>query len=290
MINLDRAYCKETDSVLTIYQVRDLHFDEESDFNARKVTFECPDEDCDAPLIGVNHTKAEFKTTPHFRLLKNHKHADQCDIGNNNLNERKDEPKERQLERSHKVSDHPEVLLLERQPTPYSTGKLRKNKKAPTKASADQPSSVSTSEKPSPHETSCLEHVVETWESNTREELSNSLLTIGDKTKWYRNAFKFIDYFADEKGLIYWGNVKSIKKYGYDYAIKFREQPVSEGKNRQISIYLSAALIESYRKRKLFRRYIESLIEKTDSGVRCYFVGAYPKLKEKDVDTPYPYS
>lgn len=285
-IKLDRAYCRETDSVLTIYQVRDLHFDDEETFNARKAHFECPDEDCDASLVGVNHAKVEFKNTPHFRLLTNHKHSGGCDYGNENNKKVTDEPEEKGIERNHKVSDHPEVLLLERQPVPFGTGKPRKKKKSAAPPSTlDISTSNGDHDNSAPHETSCLEHIVETWVSNDAEDLQHSLLTIGDKTKYYRNAFKHIDYFTDEEGLIYWGNVKSIKKYGKGYAITFKERPWFEGEKRQISIYIPSELIERYRKRKLFRRYIESLLDHADSGVTCYFVGTYPSLKDDEVVT-----
>lgn len=292
-IKLDRAYCHETDSVLTIYQVRDLHFDEEQDFNARSSNFECPDEDCGAALVGVNHAKAEFKYAPHFRLLTNDRHDDLCDYIEGRKKGLTNTKKEIGLERNYKVSEHPEILLLERQKTPLGTGKPRKSKKTDTSATHTLETSIPNdeNENTSPHETSCLEHVVETWVSNSPEDLQNSLLTLGDKTKWYRNAFKPIKYFYKEEGLIYWGEVKSIKKYtrksssGSDYAITFSDRPWFEGESRQVSIYISSELIDGYRKRKLFRRYIESLIDHGNRGVTCYFVGAYPELKDNDVIT-----
>lgn len=283
-IKLDRAYCSETGSVLTIYQVRDSHFDDEEVFNARKAHFECPDEDCNAPLVGVNHAKIVFKNTPHFRLLTNHKHSEACDYRDDKSKIVSEESDEAGAERNHKISDHPEVLLLERQPVPFDTGKPKKKRKV-TKppVTLDTSTLNSNGDKYSPHETSCLEHIVETWVSNGAEDLKYSLLTIGDKTKYYRNAFKHINYFTDEEGLIYWANVKSIKRYGKDYAITFEERPWFEGERRQISIYIPNELIERYRKRKLFRRYIESLLDHSYSEVTCYFVGAYPSLKADEV-------
>jgi hypothetical protein len=285
-IKLDRAYCQETDCVLTIYQVRDLHFDEEESFNAKAAHYECSDEDCDAALVGVNHTKAEFKNAPHFRLLTGNKHSDACDYGNESGLKTVSESEGNHNERSHKVSAHPEVLLLDRQPAPFGSGKPKK-KNNPSAHPSDlnlSPSHVGN-EKAAPHETSCLEHIVETWLSNSAEDLRSSLLTIGDKTKYYRNAFKSIEYFTDEEGLIYWGTVKSIKKYGKDYAITFKERPLFDGEKRQISIYISNELIDRYRKRKLFRRYIDSLINHANQNIKCYFVGAYPQLKGEEVIT-----
>ncbi len=108
-------------------------------------------------------------------------------------------------------------------------------------------------------------------------------LTIGSKTKWYRNALKPIKYFSQEKGLIYWGYVKEIKKYGKGYAIKFVDRPWFEDKYRSISIYIPAKMIDKYRKRQLLRSYIDSLIDRNDIKVKCFFVGAYPKLKKEAI-------
>lgn len=85
--------------------------------------------------------------------------------------------------------------------------------------------------------------------------------------------------------MIYWGHVKSIKDYGKNYAITFKERPWFEGENRQISIYIRNELIESYRKRKMFRSWIDSLLKDGVSGVKCFFVGTYPTLKEVPVKT-----
>jgi len=284
-ITLDRAYCRETDSELTIYQVRDLHFDENETFDSLKAYFKCPDKDCDAPFVGVNCAKVKFKNTPHFRLLIDHKHSEACDYGGESSKKISEKSKGKGTERSYKVSNYPEVLLLERQPVPRNTGKPKKRRKT-SNSSTTSDASPSNSGNSSPYTTSCLESVVETWVSNSEEDLRHSLLTIGDKTKYYRNFFKKIEYFTDEEGLIYWGNVKlPIKPYGKGYSIIFKKRPKFEGENRQISIYIRNEQIERYRKRKLFRQYIESLIDHPGRDVTCYFVGAYPKLKDKDVES-----
>ncbi|VDA99851.1 hypothetical protein S1OALGB6SA_924 [Olavius algarvensis spirochete endosymbiont] len=286
LIKLDHAYCHEFDSVLTIYQVRDLHFDDDASFDARNAKFECPDEDCNAPLVGVNHASVKFKNTPHFRLLIDHKHSEACDYGNESNMKASDESKRKGTERNYKASYHPEVLLLERQPPPSGTGKPKKKRKAANpQTTVDASLSNSNSDNFSPHKTSCLEHVVEIWVSNDAEVLQYLPLTIGDKNKNYQNAFKNINSFTDEEGLIYWGHVKSIKDYGKNYAITFKERPWFEGENRQISIYIRNELIESYRKRKMFRSWIDSLLKDGVSGVKCFFVGTYPTLKEVPVKT-----
>lgn len=281
MAQLDRAYCHQTDSVLTIYQVRDLHFDEDNDFSAHTATFECADEHCDVELRGVNHKSIEFKNAPHFRVLPGHEHSEDCDF-------RKDKPAKPKPKdgtgeaRDFKSTDYPSELLLERQPPLYGTGKPKKPRgprKEPEAVSGDSGDGYTA-----PHQTSILEHIVETWLTHGKESLSRVPLTIGPKTKWYPNAFKPIQYFATEKGLIYWGHVKSLKKYGKgDYSITFAERPWFQDDKRQIGIYITDEQISAYRKRRLFRRYLDSLLEAPEGQVRCYFVGAYPALKTEAV-------
>lgn len=285
MTNLDRAYCAAYDCVLTIYQVRDLHFDDENEFHAGNAEYECPDEDCNAVLFGVNHTKVKFKNTPHFRIKKKHDHSDNCEFQGKESKRPNEDPEDVRNERKHKISDHPEVLLLERQPLPIGSGKPGKPRKE-TNPSPELDAEVKNqrSTKTPPHETSCLEHVVETWISNSKEDLAKSYLTIGNKTKLYRNAFQYLNHFQRESGLIYWGTVKTIKRWGKGYEIIFRQKPKVDGETRHTTIYLPSSLINSYRKKNLFRRHIENLINIKPDNVRCFFVGAYPKLKEEEIE------
>ncbi|WP_241086353.1 hypothetical protein [Candidatus Vondammii sp. HM_W22] len=282
MSHLDRAYCHQSDSVLTIYQVRDMHFDEENDFSAKTAIFECVDGECDVELRGVNHTSIEFKNAPHFRLLKGCSHSDDCDFRQDKLTtpDTSDGIGER---RDHKDSEYPSELLLERQPPPYGTGKPKKRRGPRRELGVVSGSSDGDSGYTAPHRTSTLEHIVETWLEHGKEGLVRVPLTIGDKTKWYPNAFKPIQYFATEKGLIYWGQVKEIRPYGDDYSITFVERPWFQDDKRQVGIYITGEQIDRYRKRRLFRRYIDSLLEAPDGHVRCYFVGAYPALKLEPV-------
>ena len=98
---------------------------------------------------------------------------------------------------------------------------------------------------------------------------------------YFRNFFKRIRYFSDEEGLIYWGNIKGIKKYGQNYSIKFKNTAKYNNKELFISIYIENETIEKYRKRRLFREQINALVESTEE-ILCFFVGAYPRL----VDVP----
>jgi hypothetical protein len=281
MINIDKAYCHQAECIFTIYQVRDQHFDEDTAFHAKKATYECADEDCQVPLVGVNDTKVEFKVAPHFRIKKGHEHSDGCDS-------KKPLPSARQLgetpqEPDTNVSEYPNVLHLEPQVIRNGTGKPTKYK-APKNLS-DATNAATTDRKSTPkNETSSLEHIVETWLEHGKEGLSRVLLTIGDQKRYYPNAFKPIQWFyRDPPGRIYWGHVKSIRKYGDNYAITLVEQARYEGESRQVGIYITEEQIQGYRKRRLFRHYLDALVGCEEGKVQCYFVGAYPELKDEDV-------
>ena len=280
-MKFDRAYCTKTDCILTIYQVRDLHFDVDEEFDSKKMDYECPDEDCDAILTGVNDTSVEFKVTPHFRTIPSSTHSDDCDYEQAvNLSETKI-GRVTGNERGHKVSDIPEVFLLERQIPPIGSGKPKKKRVNDDKTVDIFVLDKKNEKNTSVHETSCLEHIIEVWESNCKDELEDKLLTIGNKTKWYRNMFKHVEYFADEEGLIYYGDVKDIKAYGKNYSIRFMDKPRfpnKEGKRYPLSIYIKNELIDVYRRRKQFRKHIDLIKGKHSGEVTCYFVGAYPNL------------
>jgi len=281
MAHLDRAYCHQTDSVLTIYQVRDLHFDEGNDFNAKIATYECPDEDCSVELRGVKHAAVEFKNAPHFRVLKNHDHGPECDFRKGKTS-KPDKDTGVGDPRDYKDSTFPSELLLERQPLPYGTGKPKKPRGPRSKP---QVISGADEDYAAPHRTSILEHIVETWLAHGKDVLRRELLTIGDMTKYYPNMFKPIEYFTNGRGFIYWGAVKEIRYYRHKdaYSITFVDKPWFDGEPRQIGIYIESDQIERYRRRRLFRRYMDSLLNATQGSVNCYFVGAYPELKSEDV-------
>lgn len=283
-INLDRAYCYDTDSILTIYQVRELHFDESCDFLADKAKYECPDINCTVKVVGVNHTKTRYIRTPHFRLLPNHEHNENCGFYSEKSPTTSEANKNQKKQTAQVAVKFPEVLLLERQPIPTGTGKKDVIDTLSELASKPKSSKSSTNtNNKSKYETSSLEHVVETWISNSEEDLKYTALTIGQKTKWYRNIFKPIEYFTDEEGLIYWGYIKEIKQYGKGYVFKFEDWPWFEGEKRPVSIHIKSKQIDKYRKKNLFRSYINSLIDRENIKVRCFFVGTYPKPKKEAI-------
>lgn len=282
-MKFDRALCHQLNCVLTIYQARELHFDEESIFDSKSMAYECPDEDCSAEMIGVNDTSVRFKTTPHFRTKQGAVHSESCDYSKNSSSPKSTELSKPGTSHGYKVTDIPEEFLLERQAPPVGQGKKQKKQDTMNEEGTEH-LTATQGDKFSVHKTSCLEHIVEVWETHTPESLKDIALTIGHKTKYYRNIFKPIRFFTDEEGLIYFGEVENIESFGQDYAIRFKDRPGypdPKSDKYKISIYLRSDLINTYRKRKLFREHIDMLKILTAEKVTCYFVGAYPKLIDK---------
>lgn len=279
-MKFDSAYCLETDSVLTIYQVRDLHFDEDEDFDSKHNNYFCPDEDCNVQLYGVNDAAVEYKSTPHFRTKPKILHSVKCDYDGKN-SQTKGAVSEQKRENSHKISDIPERFIFETQKHPMGpnaglNNKIRTRKQKENNYEFDR-------ESVSPHETSVLEHIVHVWKTNDDNMLKKSFIYLGNKHKSYYKAFKKIGFFTDEEGLIYYGRIKKITQYGENYAIEFDGKARAEVGGDEwlkVSIYIKEEQIDSYRKRKLFKKHIQSLINISENDdIECFFVGAYPERK-----------
>lgn len=81
-MKFDKAYCIELNQSVTIYEVRDLHFDESEEFDAKSATFLCSDEKCreeKTPILTtLNATTRKYIKTPHFKDTPSTVHRDEC--------------------------------------------------------------------------------------------------------------------------------------------------------------------------------------------------------------------
>lgn len=70
-MKFDTAYCLSLDDKLSIYDVRDLNFDETTDFDSDKDSFLCPNDDCRTAfdpgnaLSTFNAKNVNYLRTPH---------------------------------------------------------------------------------------------------------------------------------------------------------------------------------------------------------------------------------
>ena len=281
-MKFDKAYCQELNRAISPYDAREIYFDEESQYYSHKLTFFCEDKNCRVSLVPVViYCEKRSKQALHFRTAPGKTHNSECDYAfPKETNEGK-----RQATKSakgYKKTRYPSVFLLERpkKVKDINIVAVEEDTNIEPKHIKSQ-GTVRNSNNQSTLKTSSLEHLVDCYLNVSSTELEKHLLTINNQTKYFRNFFKRIRYFSDEEGLIYWGNIKGIKKYGQNYSIKFKNTAKYNNKELFISIYIENETIEKYRKRRLFREQINALVESTEE-ILCFFVGAYPRL----VDVP----
>lgn len=293
-MKFDLAYCLSLDDKLSIYDVRDLNFDETVAFDSAKEQFQCPNDACRAAfdaanVLGTFNAKnVNYVRTPHFKNIPSTRHIEGCPYVSPKTaasgleadgGETDDGPEEH----------FPSELLLTRReyvrkPSgPTVAADVLRDEREPSAAShVEHPSRDSA-----PDKTSVFAHPVECFVSNfaDKELLKRMPLKIGEHTAPYGSFFKKIEYLLDNKGLIYWGKIKQIKDYTQSFRIDFEakvwfKQP-DEAKKKpySVNVYLSKKLIDNYRKRKAFLEEIKHTIE-SDAPLYCFFYGVTPELKQ----------
>lgn len=285
IVKFDKAYCEQLESFITPYLARELYFDESSGYYQKELHFMCPDISCRVDLVGVNiYNKKRNKKALHFRTKPKteHKCAKYHDRGSQKPSDSKTGDEE-----GFKVTKYPSEFLLERPQSGKGTVIIEIEEFESSGVNSSEYSQNPTpNDKKSILKTSCLDHLVDCYINGSQDEIKKQTLTIDSKTKTFFNFFKIIKYYQDEEGLIYWGEINHIKKYGQNYRIIFKDRPSVNGKNLPASIYIKNELIERYRKNKMFRVQIEELI-KAKKPVLCFFVGVYPKPVEVEWKTKF---
>ncbi|MGE8067824.1 hypothetical protein [Pseudomonas sp. NPDC089569] len=285
-MKFDLAYCLSLDDKLSIYDVRDLNFDETMAFDSAKEHFQCPNDACrsafDATnlLTTFNAKNVNYVRTPHFKNTPNTRHVADCPYISLKTPASGVEAETDDAREEHFPS---ELLLIRRQyvrkpSSPEVAGEDAR--KAPMPASATHHTEHPGRES-APDKTSVFAHPVECFVSNfdDKDLLKRMPLKIGEHTASYASFFKKIEYLQDNKGLIYWGRIKEIKDYTQSFRIDFEKKVWFEKKPYSVNVYLSKKLIDSYRKRKAF---LEEIKHAIDSGkdLFCFFYGVTPELKQ----------
>lgn len=282
-MKIDKAYCSKLKESITPYLARELYFNEESEYYGQKLGFSCDSNECGVELVGVNiYNEKKPKKALHYRTKKNLKHSSKCDYFLKNSGGSQIEVNKKSNEEGFKITRYPSEFLLNRPKISNGksgTVKIEEYEETTKSVARNISGSNGSSSKESVLKTSSLENMVDCYLHGDLEILNNQNLTIGNKTKKFIHFFKKIKYYQDEMGLIYWGIVKEIKKYGKNYRIVFKDRPKVDNINYSISIYIENEMIEKYRKRKLFRSQLDSIIDIQDE-VLCFFVGSYPQFIE----------
>lgn len=276
-MKFDLAYCLSLDDKLSIYDVRDLNFDETMAFDSAKEQFQCPNDACrmafDAMnVLGTFNAKnVNYVRTPHFKNIPSTRHIEGCPYASLKTPPSGLEADGGETDDSREEHFPSELLLTRRE---Y----LRKP--SSSTVAADVLRSA-------PDKTSVFAHPVECFVSNfdNKDLLKRMPLKIGEHTAPYGSFFKKIEYLLDNKGLIYWGKIKEIKDYTQSFRIDFEpkvwfKQP-DEAKKKpySVNVYLSKKLIDNYRKRKAFLEEIKHAVD-SERDLYCFFYGVTPELKQ----------
>ncbi|WP_338575812.1 hypothetical protein V6L78_10605 [Pseudomonas canadensis] len=282
-MKFDTAYSLSLDDKLSIYDVRDLNFDETADFDSDQDSFLCPNDQCreafdtSNALSTFNAKNVNYLRTPHFKNKTSTRHIEGCRYASShktatdeNDDEREDNfPSEFVLTRRQYERKTP--LVSTEGSVPHDPLKVPSNR-----------SSVSHSPNDStPDKTSVFAHPVECFVSNIddKDKLKSMPLKIGDHTASYWTFFKKIEYLQDNKGLIYWGKIKVIKDYTSSFRIDFEKKVWLDKKPYSVNVYLSKKLIENYRKRKAFLEQIKAAVD-SERALYCFFYGVTPQLQQ----------
>ncbi|NUT78263.1 hypothetical protein HNO86_24805 [Pseudomonas sp. C1C7] len=285
-MKFDLAYCQSLDTKLSIYDVRDLNFDETIAFDSTKEHFQCPNDACRSAfdvanvLTTFNAKNVNYVRTPHFKNTPSTRHVADCPYVSLKAPASGVEGETDDGREEHFPS---ELLLTRRQyvrKPPSPAGVAQDVSEAP-KAASVADNTEHPSRESAPDKTSVFAHPVECFVSNfeDKELLKRMPLKIGEHTASYASFFKKIEYLQDNKGLVYWGRIKEIKDYTQSFRIDFERKAWFEKKPYSVNVYLSKKLIEGYRKRKAFLEEIKHAIE-SEAELYCFFYGVTPALKQ----------
>ena len=281
-MKFDTAYSLSLDDKLSIYDVRDLNFDETAAFDSDKDSFLCPNDECRAAfatgnVLGTFNAKnVNYLRTPHFKNIPSTRHIEGCRYAS-----RKTVNGETENEREENFPS--EFVLTRRQyerktPVIGAEGSVpQEPPKTPSARSTESHNANDTT----PDKTSVFAHPVECYVSNIgdKDKLKSMPLKVGDHTATYWTFFKKNEYLQDNKGLIYWGKIKEIKDYTSSFRIDFEKKVWLDKKPYSVNVYLSKKLIENYRKRKAFLEQIKAAVD-SERALYCFFYGVTPELKQ----------
>lgn len=283
-MKFDTAYSLTLDDKLSIYDVRDLNFDETADYDSDKDSFLCPNDACRAAFDAGSHTLSTFNAknvnyqrTPHFKNKTSTQHIDGCRYASTHKTATGEGDDERE-------DNFPSEFVLTRRQYERKTPLTGTQGSIPQDAAKTPSTRVSTSHSTTdstPDKTSVFAHPVECYVSNIddKDKLKSMPLKIAEHTATYWTFFKKIEYLQDNKGLIYWGKIKTIKDYTSSFRIDFEKKVWLDKKPYSVNVYLSKKLIENYRKRTAFLEQIKAAVD-SERALYCFFYGVTPELKQ----------
>lgn len=282
-MKFDTAYSLSLDDKLSIYDVRELNFDETETFDSDKERFFCPNDECRRAfdtgnvLSTFNAKNVNYLRTPHFKNTPSTRHIDGCRYASSH----KTAVAEGDDEREENFPSEWVLTPRHYQHTAIATGTVGVPPQEPAKTPSRRSTASHNANQTGPDKTSVFAHPVECYVSyiDDKDKLKRMPLKIGEHTATYWTFFKRIEYLQDNKGLIYWGRIKAIKDYKSSFRIDFEKKVWLDKKPYSVNVYLSKALIENYRKRKVFLEQINVAMQ-SRQALYGFFYGVTPQFKQ----------
>jgi hypothetical protein len=240
-MKFDLAYCLSLDDKLSIYDVRDLNFDETMEFDSAKEHFQCPNDACRlafdaANVLGTFNAKnVNYVRTPHFKNIPSTRHVEGCPYVSLKTPASGLEADGAESDDSREEHFPSELLLTRREyvrkpASPAVAADVIRDDPKPASAASnvEHPSRESA-----PDKTSVFAHPVECFVSNfeDKELLKRMPLKIGEHSAPYGSFFKKIEYLQD-KGVDLLGQDQGDQGLHPELSHRFRTEGLVQATGR----------------------------------------------------------
>lgn len=286
-----RAHCEQIGKSLSPYRARDLYTDEDGEYFGRELTFLCEDHHCRALLtpVGIYMTRRS-KRAVHFRTRD--EHTANCgflQLDSTAKKTRGHKPSE--IEDDFKLTFFPDELVLSPRQNSRSSIDADIDASDDNHISSGRSSESNDKDRRQTHSrTRYLDLIVDCFLYGD-ERSKEKPFTIDKKTKPFKYFFKKIQYFKDEEGLIYYGEIKDLRLYKDEgVGLFFTKRTYIEAKSYRVWVYIPQEEIDASSRKKSFLAEIAELKKAIDSGeeVVAFFVGAYPvKITLQNKESEY---
>lgn len=285
VMKFSRAYCDQTGKTLSPYQARELYTDEDGERFGQQLTFLCEDKKCRTRLTPVGiYMARKSKRALHFRTKDEHS-IDCGFMETAGVDGKHRRPSD--TEDEFKLTDFPTELDL----------KPRKRKSNGSSVPPDDfdgdgdasggggAASDGGGKRQTRTRTRYLDLVVDCFLSGD-ENGKQGQFTIDGKTKQFVRFFKKVQYFGDETGLIYYGTIDDLKRYGSKgVGLRFADSVWVDKRPYRVRVFVPQEKIDESRRKKAFLAEIDELEKAVNAKeeVIAFFVGAYPVRKKVEL-------
>lgn len=276
-----RAYCVEIDEAVSPYRARELYTDEDGDRFGSQLTFRCEDPACRARLTPVGiYMVRKSKRALHFRSNEEHQPGCAFMVGAGGGGARGGAAQGD----DYKPNYFPTQLDLDprkRSPAGGTAGQDDDDGAGSGMSGGYQGGARATGRKTGSR-TRYLDLVVDCFLSGDEQGL-RGLLTIGGKTRPFARFFKKIPFFADERGLIYYGPIDRLSIYAGKQGIGIRFSQTAKSGDTRLRVWVNIPqdVIDRASRKTAFLAEMEELKQAVENReeVLAFFVGAYPEKK-----------